>query len=309
METIATILPVFCLMAVGYAVGRFGLLSERASAGLEEFVYVIAMPALIIRSLTGSTAPIVAPWAYWACYFGGVALTWALAALLVRMLSAGDARLAVVSGISATFSNTILMGIPLIFTVFGEPAAVPLFLLLSVHLPLMMLAGTVLMESSGGPEGPRRAVLRTTILGLVKNPLIIGIAIGGAWKLTGLPLPGLAGSVIRMLGDAASPAALFAMGMTLNRYGLLGDPKTAVIITALKLIVLPLLVFLLATAVFDLPPLWASVATTFAALPTGVNAYLFATRYAVGVAATSSAIALSTIGAAITATAWVAFVR
>jgi malonate transporter and related proteins len=165
------------------------------------------------------------------------------------------------------------------------------------------------MEAASERGAARANVFRTTLSGLVRNPLIIGIAIGGLWKATGLPLPELARSVIQALADAATPAALFAMGLTLNRYGLLGGLKLALVIVSHKLLVLPLCVFLLATQVFEVPPLWASVATTFAALPTGVNAYLFATRYAVGVSATSSAIALSTILAAVTTTIWVAFAR
>ena len=112
-----------------------------------------------------------------------------------------------------------------------------------------------------------------------------------------------------MLSQAASPAALFAMGMSVNRYGVLGGARSALVIGGAKLILLPLAVYALSTWVFGLPPLWTGVATIFAAMPTGINAYLFATRYQTGVAATSSAIGLSTAGSALTCTLWIAIAK
>src|SRR4051812_43162518 len=173
----------------------------------------------------------------------------------------------------------------------------------------MMTVGSVLREGGGGQGASIAAAVRRTAAGLVRNPLMIAIAVGALWRATGLPLPGFAKAIVDMLGQAAPPAALFAMGMSVNRYGVLGDARPALVIVAAKLLLLPLAVYAAATWVFGLPPLWVGVATVFAAMPTGINAYLFATRYQVGVAATSSAIALSTAASALTCTVWIAMAK
>ena len=270
---------------------------------------MIAIPALIFRSLTNATEPLQSPWSYWAAYFLGVAITWGTTSLVSMGLFSEDWRKATVAGIAASFSNTVLVGISIILSTFGEASAAPLFLLISVHLPLMMTVGTVLMEAAGGQRTSKWAAVRRTGAGLLRNPLMIAIVAGALWRATNLPLPSFAKSLVDMLSQAASPTALFAMGMSVNRYGVLGDARSALVIVGAKLILLPLVVYALATWVFGLPPLWVGVATIFASMPTGINAYLFATRYQVGVAATSSAIGLSTAGSALTCTLWIAMAK
>jgi predicted permease len=110
--------------------------------------------------------------------------------------------------------------------------------------------------------------------------------------------------VLDLIASAAVPCALISMGIALRRYGLQTGLKLPMIISALKLIVHPLIVLLLATQVFDMPPVWAGVAVLFASCPSGINAYLFAERYNEGVALASSAVTLSTILALGTTLLW-----
>ena len=174
-HTLPIVLPVFGLIALGYCAGRLQLLSDRAGEGLEEFVYVVAIPALIVRSLTNATEPIQSPWSYWAAYFLGVAVTWGTTFLVLMGLFGKNWNKATVAGIAASFSNTVLVGISIILSTFGEPAAAPLFLLVSIHLPLMTTVGTVLMEMAGGERTSIGVAVRRTGAGLVRNPLMIAI--------------------------------------------------------------------------------------------------------------------------------------
>jgi predicted permease len=113
-------------------------------------------------------------------------------------------------------------------------------------------------------------------------------------------------TIIDMLGSSASPCALFAMGMALKRYGLGDHVKLAGAITALKLLLHPALVYLLATRVFPVPPVWAGVAVLFAAAPSGINAYLFAERYRTGIAIAAGSITLGTVLSVLSTTLWLA---
>ena len=127
-----------------------------------------------------------------------------------------------------------------------------------------------------------------------------------AARLSGVSLPGPATSIVDMLASAASPCALFAMGIALRRYGLAHQPSLAALVTGLKLVVHPALVYVFAFHVFSMPPVWAGVAVLFAAAPCGLNAYLFAERYRSGVGVSASAITLSTGLSVLTTTFWLA---
>jgi hypothetical protein len=140
---------------------------------------------------------------------------------------------------------------------------------------------------------------------LVTHPILVGIVAGALWRLSGLDLPEFAWTTTRMIGDAAAPCALFALGMTLRRYSLDAPRAMLALLVTLKLMVHPAIVYVLAFHVVALPPVWAKVAVLFAACPTGVNAYLLAQRYRTGEALCAAAITLSTVAAGATATFWV----
>jgi predicted permease len=181
-----------------------------------------------------------------------------------------------------------MMGIPMILKAYGDEGAVPLFLLIAVHLPVTMTLATVLAE---GRQASPLAILRR----LATHPIIIGILAGSACRPLAPYLPGTLWQVVDLIGSAAVPCALVGMGIALRRYGLEAGWKLPTLISALKLLVHPLIVLVLATQVFEMPRAWAGVAVLFAACPSGINAYLFAQRYGEGVAIASSAVALSTV--------------
>jgi predicted permease len=100
--------------------------------------------------------------------------------------------------------------------------------------------------------------------------------------------------MIALLGQAAAPAALVALGLGLTAFELRGQVATIAVICALSLALCPALAWLLAFHVFSLPPLWGGVAVLLAACPPGANAYLFATRYNAATGSVSAAVALGT---------------
>jgi hypothetical protein len=188
----------------------------------------------------------------------------------------------------------VLLGIPLVITAFGEAGAVPLFLLLSVHLPAMTVTTVVLAEAASGAQRPRRRVIVDTARSIALNPIIIALAFAAVWRLAGLGVPVLAEKIIAPIASSAVPAALVAMGVTVHRYGFGKERSALAVVLAGKLLVHPLVVWLLASQVFDLPPVWTAVATLFAAAPSGINSYIFANHYRAGIGVASGAIALGT---------------
>jgi predicted permease len=156
-QILTIVLPVFALIGIGYAAARIGLLDARIGDALGQFVFVIAIPVLIFRTLATSSLDGVSPWGFWIAYFTGVAITWALGTLVVRRGFGRDARAGVIGGISAGFANTVLVGIPLITSIYGEAGLVPLFVLISIHLPVMTVVCSVVMERAAVVDGTQEA--------------------------------------------------------------------------------------------------------------------------------------------------------
>jgi predicted permease len=160
-----------------------------------------------------------------------------------------------------------------------------------------MTAATLLAEGRGASP---LALLRR----LVTHPIVVAVLAGSAARFVAGWIPAPAWQVLDLVSAAAVPCSLVAMGVALRRYGLEAGWRLPGLIAGLKLVVHPLIVFVLTTQVFSMPPAWAGVAVLFAACPSGINAYLFAERYGQGVAVASSAVALSTALALVTVAVW-----
>ncbi len=287
------VLPVFALIGIGYAAARLGFFDETATRALSRFVFQFALPVMLFSSLAAQGRPAEFDARYLLAYFLGVAVSAGSAALLARSRGRSGAEVAVVAGFSACYGNVVLLGIPLVLTALGEAATLPLFALVSVHGPIMMTLVTILLER-GRPDLSPAARLVTTAKGLLTNPILIGMLAGLAVGVSGLALPGPVASTAALLGQAALPAALFAMGASLASYQIRGALGLALGLVGLKTVLQPLVVWLLVDHVFRIASPWSDTAILLAAMPTGINAYLFATRYRTGEAEAANTILLST---------------
>lgn len=297
LDLFMIVFPVFGLIGIGYLARRTNFVSERMGEGLSEFVFTLSVPCLIFRTLVKAEIPAVQPWGYWISYFVGVAVVWVLATAIGKRFFGIKGVSSVVAGFSAGQANTIFVGVPMILKAYGDEGAVPLFLLIAVHLPVTMTLATVLAE---GRQASPLIILRR----LATHPIVIGILAGSAFRPIASVVPAPIWQIMDMLASAAVPCALISMGIALHRYGLKMGWKLPTVISILKLVVHPLVVLLLATDVFQMPPVWAGVAVLFASCPSGINAYLFAERYGEGVALASSAVTLSTVLALATTLLW-----
>lgn len=301
MELVVSIvLPVFGLIGLGWLSAHSGYLKEETGNGLIDFVFRIGIPLLIFRTIASADFSGVQPWSLWASYFSGVVISWVLGTLVIRRVFQRDARAGVVGGVSSSFSNTVLIGIPLILRAYEDEGAAAIFLLISIHLPVMMLTCSLLQQRAMRLDGLLDKetslidTLKVVVQGLVRNPIIVGIAAGGIWYLFGLPLAGLPKTMIGYLADVAGALALFAMGMSLRRYEISGQVMPAIYLSFIKLSVMPAIVLVAALYIFPLPPLWVKAMVATAACPVGVNALLIADYFRTGQALASNTITIST---------------
>ena len=190
----------------------------------------------------------------------------------------------------------MLLGIPFILGVFGQEGVDVLSLLISVHLPTMMMASIIMFELFGRRTGSRVRCSRWPPISLRKiavNPLIVGILCRARLAVIGLPLPALAVRFVDALAGIAGPLALFAMGLGLRRFGISGNVRLALVLSALKLFLMPAAALAMAW-LLGLPPLSAKVAVAAAALPSGINSYLIAVQFGTGQALASNQMTIAT---------------
>jgi malonate transporter and related proteins len=299
---VTTVLPVFGLIVVGYLLARVNVIDGVAGRGISLFVFNVAIPAFLFRTVATMEPQDGAPWALWLAFFGGLSLTWVATAVVSRFITSLEPSGGAAASMATGFGNLALLGTPLALAHFGPEIAVPLGMILSIHAPLLWTAATLHRELARHSSTFSFIEMGKT-LGrmLATNAIILALIAGGLWRLTGLGLNVVPDKMLAMLSDAGVPTALVALGVSLASYSLRGSWGGMFVLIGLKMILMPLLVFALARFAVTLPPLWIKVAVLFAAMPTGANAFLFAQRNDEAVPAVSGAVALGTGFAAITA--------
>lgn len=303
MESIlTTVLPVFGMIVLGYAFTKLNIFDVTAGRGISLFVFNVAIPALLFKTVATIAAQEAAPWELWLAFFGGLAVTWFATAFASRFFDGLSASGGAAASMAGGFGNLALLGTPLALAHYGQAVAIPLGMILSVHAPVLWFAATFhreLARHSGSFSIGRTA--HELFLSLATNAIVLSLIAGSLWRTTGLGLHPIVERMLEMLADASVPTALFALGVSLAGYSLRGAWSSVFTLIALKMLLMPLLVLIAVRNLADIPPLWAKVAVLFAAMPTGANAFLFAQRNDEAVPAVSGAIAIGTGLAAISA--------
>ncbi|MDE0780332.1 MAG: AEC family transporter [Alphaproteobacteria bacterium] len=307
IPVLSIVLPVFGLIGLGVVGGRSKLFPEAAVNGLSNFVLYVAVPALLFRTIVRSRPFDALNFDIVFAYYGASFVVMIGALALGRYVFGlrGGERASFAMG--SMFSNTTLLGVPLVFGAWGEAGLVPLMVIITLHSLVFSTTFFVLHDmAKSGAVGWMSAV-RLAVRSIVTNPVIISIVAGLVWAFLGLGLPGIVSSIVDMLGEATIPAALFALGAALAQFPVAGNVKHAVAMATIKLLVHPLAVFVAANWLFELSALELGVATLTAALPGGLMVFLVAQSYGVYVARAGTSLVLSTAGGMVTLSVLIGF--
>lgn len=304
----ANVAPIFLLILIGWITVKAGLFRADAGDILSDFVFKIAVPMLIFRTLAEANFHGASPFRLWIAYFAGVAVTWSIGHLVTRYLFKQDIRIAVIAGISSAFANNIFIGLPLVGRSVGDSGLVALSILLAVHLPIMMIAGTIMMENAthkavGGEKRSLMAVVKQVGRNLVTNPLIIGLVLGLCANVSGVPINSVIKTVVDQIASMAGPAALISLGMALTKYTIRGNLGIAATMTLFKLFLLPGCVWIMGH-LLGLSPEWTAALVLTSCVPTGVNAWLLANRFGIGHSVAASTISISTALGVLSVSVW-----
>ncbi len=305
-QILYVVLPVFLVIGGGYAASRSGVFSSSAVDGLMVFTQSFAIPCLLFRALVDLDLGAVFDPQLLLSFYTGALVAFALGVLGARRLFRRRPGEAVAIGFGALFSNSVLLGLPIMERAYGPEALAPTFAIISVHAPFCYLVGITLMElvraDGRGFVDTARAIGRA----LFRNALMIGLLLGFAANVTDIPIPGPVRAGLDMMADAALPAALFGLGGVLTRYAIRASLAEAAMIAALSLVVHPAITWGLAQGLFALPQSFVRSAVMTAAMAPGVNSYVFASLYGRGQAQAASAILIATAASVLTASAWLA---
>jgi hypothetical protein len=308
LSTLSTVLPVFALILAGWLARRVGVLGEAATAELNRFVVYLALPALLFDIV--AHADWAAVWRLdFVLTFGVSAVGVFSAAVLAGLARRKPLPDAAIDGLNAGYGNTGYMGFPLALVAFGPEAMAPTLLATIITVSAVFAVAIVLIEI--GQQAQARPMRLALHVGgsLARNPMLIGPALGALVPLFDVAMPGPADSFLKLLGGAASPCALVALGLFLagDREGPRQPLRPAAALVGLKLLVQPAIAWVLATWVFRLPPLLAHTAVLMAALPTGTGPFMLAEHYRREATLTASVILVSTIVSVATISAYLAW--
>ncbi|HEY5633461.1 MAG TPA: AEC family transporter [Burkholderiaceae bacterium] len=302
--------PVFALVFCGFFGQRWRILPERAVEGINAFVFFFALPAMLFRVVATQPLASFVDWRFAAAYVtGGLIVLLLTRAAALGGAPPGDDRQrsarrsqAAAFGLSASHGNLGYMGIPLAIEL-GRQYLPTMILAIVCDIFVLITLSIALLElnrrrSQGRQSAPRIALV--VVSGLARSPLVLSIGLGLAWSLAAPEMPETMDNFTRILGSAAGPCALFAIGASLGDRRIVIDHAVAALIT-FKLVVHPALAAVLMLFVFSVDPASAAVGVLAASLPGASNSFIIARRYGVDTREISAAtlagtfIALATV--------------
>ena len=304
LDILAVIAPIFALMAFGYGAVRFRLFPADGIKALIAFVNNFATPCLLFYSISTSdfrsafNIGIIGP------FYVGAAICFVLGIIIARRVFNNSPGESVAAGFSGTFTNTVLVGLPIMSRAYGDQAMPVTLSIIGLHGAILLTLGMVTMELMRRDGQSLAKTLVVALRRVVSNPLIWGIAAGILGSLADLQLIEPAEAFFVMMSQAVVPAALFGIGGALNEVKLSENWKPALVASLIKLIVHPALAYVMMIWILHVPMDIARYGILLAAMPAGVNIYVFATYYDRGVSVATNTILIATVMSALTISAW-----
>jgi malonate transporter and related proteins len=303
MEIADLVLPVFAIIVTGWLAAWLGYVSRSLADGLVHFAYNVAMPALLFITIAQEPARNLLEWRFLLAFGGGSLLCFALVFLAVRAGWGRDLASSTIHGMTAAMTNTGFVALPILHSIYGQPAVLPAAIATVFVAAVMFPATVILLERAGrGVHGPstRTAVLARQI---VLNPMLLSTLIGLAWAIAGWSIPAPVAAYLNILAAALTPCALFAIGLSLSIEGLRANLRASIALAAVKLVIMPLVVYGLCAAT-GLNPLYTIAAVVCAAVPTAKTVYILAGEYKVEEPLVAATVSLTTLLSVATLLGW-----
>ena len=279
MYIIEALFPIVAIAFLAWFCAHRNFISETETRALEKFAFNFLIPCMLFYGAVTAQLPDTMNWSLLWGYYLAVLAVYLLGMVIGRLrYGPGQARLSVV-GMGCAYPNVTILGIPICLELLGQEAFVPMFMIIALHNLLIFSFGTVVAELQREAGRTIGAHVWKIAKELVRNPISGSIVVGMVINLAGIPIWGPLLQALELLSRAGVPVALMTLGAGLNRYQVRGEVPMALLITAIKLLLLPGLVWLLTGFVFEMDYLWVQTAVLLACMPVGISVYVFSIRY------------------------------
>jgi predicted permease len=290
--------PLFAVVLAGYLLACWPHWNKNWTAWASKFVFNVALPAMLFHLMSDLRSMPPVKFGVLVAFFGGCLLVFALGRFVAARIFHLDGVAQSVFAMGGIFSNNVLLGLPLVKTTLG-PTAVPSAALIIVFnaFTLWTLVSVSIEWAKHGSFTWRG--MGKMAIGVITSPLVAGIVFGTLFGLSGLRMPGFLDRALELLSDIAGPSALLILGMGLVQYGVRAGWQHSLAISGFKLIVFPLVVWILA-ALFGLSPIETKAIVLLASMSVGANVYLMSMQFQTMQSAIASGMVISTALAALT---------
>ena len=305
LEIFLKTVPFFALIGLGYGAGRTRFFTEEATAYLTKFVFYFALSAMLFKFSANLSLAEIFDARLAAAYLWGTAFVYGIA-MAVAMLRGLDTPTAAIEAQCAAIGNTGFLGVPMLALLLGQEAVGPIILVLAID--LIVFSTLLVILVLGGKQGQIDSrIFRTVGMGLVKNPMIVSIGLGLIVSGFSVPIPNVLNEFLTILGNAATPGALFAIGASLATKSA-ERLEIAGWLSFCKLVLHPAFVAAGAFLFFPSDPYKAAVIVSAASLPVAGNVFILAQHYGVAPQRVSASILISTAISILTVSLWIAWV-
>jgi predicted permease len=297
------ILPVFAVILTGWIVGYTGYLSRALSDALIHFAYNIAMPALLIVTIAQEPGHSLINWRFLVAFGGGSLLCFIVVFGIMSIRGSGSLAGRTMHGMAASMTNTGFVALPVLQAIYGQhavlPAAIATVFVAVVMFPLAVVLLEVGQRDVPGSGTPAMVTMKHIVL----NPMVISTLVGMFLSILGIRMPGPVTAYLGIFADALTPCALFAIGLGLSIDGLRANIGRASLLSAVKLVIMPLIVYGL-SILLGLDPLYIIAAVICAAVPTAKTVYILAGEYHCEEMMVASTVSLTTLVSVFSLVVW-----
>jgi malonate transporter len=308
-DVLSLALPFFGLILLGFASGRMVRLPESGLAWLNFFILYIALPPLFFQLVSRTPFEQLANGRFVLATTLSTALTFLIAIGIGLWLRRGNVAEATIAGVVGAYANVGYMGPGLTLAALGSAAAVPTALIFTFDSTLFFAAVPFLMALSGVE---RREPLKTALVVLQRvftHPFILATILGVIFAWAQIRPPSAVEKILDYLANAAAPCALFTLGVTVALRPLTRIPEEVVVVVGIKLLLHPLIAWLMLSSIGGFDPVWVYTAVLMAALPPALNAYIMARQYEAYIAQASAGILVGTVTSIVTVTGLLYLIR
>lgn len=309
LDILEIVVPVFLILGAGYVSVRLKYLNGDIADNLNAFAVRIAVPVLLFNSISRIDLTRAIHVEMLASFYTGAVFCFVCMIALARIVWKRNPGEAVAVGFCALFSNTVLLGLPIFERAYGAGAMAPVFGILIFHAAGLYTLGFITMEFSRRDGRSLSETLVSVSKSMINNPFMIGVFLGFLVNVFSIKLPGVITGAVDMLSAAAIPTALVGIGTALTRYSLKSELSESLAVAVFSLVVHPAAAFLISHFILGLPVEYVRAAVIIAAMPPGVNVYIFAIMYDRAVSLAASTILISTVLSILTISMWLSLLK